>query len=59
MGRNGVGKTSLLRAIVGQQPVRSGRIVWEGEDITRLPTYERAGARHRLSCRRAARSSRC
>ncbi len=48
LGRNGVGKTSLLRAIVGQQPVPAGRIVWEGEDITRLPTYERARARHRL-----------
>ncbi len=42
MGRNGVGKTSLLRAIVGQQPVRAGRILWEGEDITGLPSYERA-----------------
>ena len=42
MGRNGVGKTSLMRAIVGQQPVRHGRITWEGEDITRMPTYERA-----------------
>lgn len=42
MGRNGVGKTSLLRAIVGQQAVRSGRIQWEGEDITGLPSYERA-----------------
>ncbi|MBK8174704.1 MAG: urea ABC transporter ATP-binding subunit UrtE [Rhodospirillales bacterium] len=42
MGRNGVGKTSLMRAIVGQQGIRSGRIVWEGEDITRLATYERA-----------------
>lgn len=42
MGRNGVGKTSLLRAIIGQQPVRSGRILWEDEDITALPSYERA-----------------
>src|SRR5512134_3694695 len=42
MGRNGVGKTSLMRAIVGQQPIRSGRIVWEDEDITRLPSYQRA-----------------
>ncbi|MBE0529900.1 MAG: urea ABC transporter ATP-binding subunit UrtE [Rhodospirillales bacterium] len=42
MGRNGVGKTSLLRAIVGQQAVRSGRVLWEGEDITGLPSYERA-----------------
>ncbi len=42
LGRNGVGKTSLLRAIVGLQPVRDGRIVWEGEDITRLRPDERA-----------------
>jgi urea transport system ATP-binding protein len=42
LGRNGVGKTSLLRAIVGQQPVRSGRIIWEDEDITGLPSYGRA-----------------
>jgi len=42
MGRNGVGKTSLMRAIVGQQQVRRGRITWEGEDITRMPTFERA-----------------
>ncbi|WP_225767441.1 urea ABC transporter ATP-binding subunit UrtE [Inquilinus sp. Marseille-Q2685] len=42
LGRNGVGKTSTLRAIVGQQPVAAGKILWEGEDITRLPTAERA-----------------
>src|SRR6266849_4796791 len=42
LGRNGVGKTSLLRAIVGQHPVSSGSIMWEGADITALKTYERA-----------------
>jgi urea transport system ATP-binding protein len=42
LGRNGVGKTSLLRAIVGAHPVTRGSIHWEGADITRLPTYERA-----------------
>jgi urea transport system ATP-binding protein len=42
LGRNGVGKTSLLRAIVGQQAVRSGRIVWEDKDITVLPSSSRA-----------------
>ena len=42
LGRNGVGKTSLLRAIVGHHPVTGGRIVWEDEDITALPPEERA-----------------
>jgi urea transport system ATP-binding protein len=42
LGRNGVGKTSLLRAITGAHPVSRGMIRWEGHDITRLPTFERA-----------------
>ena len=42
LGRNGVGKTSLLRAIVGAHPVTRGAIRWEGADISKLPTYERA-----------------
>jgi urea transport system ATP-binding protein len=42
LGRNGVGKTSLLRAIVGQHRASSGTITWEGEDITTLPPWERA-----------------
>jgi urea transport system ATP-binding protein len=44
LGRNGVGKTSLLRAIFGLRPIRSGRIRWEERDLTRLPPYERARA---------------
>ncbi len=42
LGRNGVGKTSLLRAVVGAHPITSGSIKWEGADITGLPMYERA-----------------
>src|SRR3984885_12362161 len=42
LGRNGVGKTSMLRAIVGAHPISSGAIRWEGEEISRLPMYERA-----------------
>ncbi len=42
LGRNGVGKTSLLRAICGQQSLSKGRIHWHGEDITELPPHERA-----------------
>ena len=42
LGRNGVGKTSLLRAMVGQYPIASGSITFEGDDITSLKPYERA-----------------
>jgi urea transport system ATP-binding protein len=42
MGRNGVGKTSLLRAIMGAHPITEGEIRWEGADISRLPIYQRA-----------------
>jgi urea transport system ATP-binding protein len=42
LGRNGVGKSSLLRAIVGHQPVSSGKILFDGQDITKLKAYERA-----------------
>ncbi len=41
LGRNGVGKTSLMRAIVGLQPISAGSIVYEGEDISMLPPHER------------------
>jgi urea transport system ATP-binding protein len=42
LGRNGVGKSSLLRAIVGQQSIAAGRITWNGTDIARLPPHARA-----------------
>src|SRR5438309_6799018 len=42
LGRNGVGKTSLLRAIFGLQPIRGGRILWDGNDIAGLKPHERA-----------------
>ena len=42
LGRNGVGKTSLLRAIVGLQPIASGSIALDGQEVSRLPPYERA-----------------
>src|SRR6266849_4482551 len=44
LGRNGVGKTSLLRAIFGLNPIRSGRIAWEDRDLTQLAPHERARA---------------
>lgn len=42
MGRNGVGKTSLMRAVAGQQGIQSGEITWEGKSISSLPAYDRA-----------------
>src|SRR5712691_1987842 len=42
LGRNGVGKTSLLRALVGQHPVSRGTVLFDGNDITSLKPYERA-----------------
>src|SRR5262249_11199227 len=42
LGRNGVGKTSLLRAMVGHHPIRCGSITFDGIDLTRLRPYERA-----------------
>src|SRR5215471_3096303 len=44
LGRNGVGKTSLLRAIFGLQPIRSGRIRWEDRILNDLSPHERARA---------------
>src|ERR1044071_1856106 len=42
LGRNGVGKTSLLRAICGLQPIASGSIQLDGQEVSKLPAYERA-----------------
>jgi urea transport system ATP-binding protein len=41
MGRNGVGKTTLLNAVMGVLPTRAGTVRFEGRDITRMPTHER------------------
>ena len=42
LGRNGVGKTSLMRALVGQQAISGGSITFDGNDISKLQPYERA-----------------
>lgn len=42
LGRNGVGKTSLLRAIIGQVEAKRGEISWQGKDISSIPSEARA-----------------
>jgi urea transport system ATP-binding protein len=45
MGRNGMGKTTLLKCIMGLLPARSGQIVFEGDDLRKLPADARARRR--------------
>jgi branched-chain amino acid transport system ATP-binding protein len=42
VGRNGAGKTTTIESIMGFLPVRSGQIVFQDDDLTALPTHERA-----------------
>jgi urea transport system ATP-binding protein len=44
LGRNGVGKTTLLRSIIGLNKVMSGNIIFDIQNITRLPIFKRARA---------------
>jgi urea transport system ATP-binding protein len=44
MGRNGMGKTTLLNAVMGLLRPRAGRVLFDGRDITRTPTHERVRA---------------
>ena len=42
LGRNGMGKTTLLRSIIGLTKVVKGDIIFDADDITKVPTYKRA-----------------
>jgi len=42
VGRNGAGRTTIIESITGLLPVRSGRIVFRGDEITALPPHRRA-----------------
>jgi urea transport system ATP-binding protein len=44
LGRNGVGKTTLLKCLMGVLPVARGKVTWNGRDITRLKPHQRAQA---------------
>jgi urea transport system ATP-binding protein len=43
MGRNGVGKTTLLNSIMGLLPPTAGTVAFDGTDVTRTPTFRRVG----------------
>ena len=43
LGRNGVGKTTTIRSVMGLTPPREGRVVWKGQDIAGRQPYEIAG----------------
>lgn len=44
IGRNGVGKTTLLRTIIGAQKLAAGRLLFKGEDVSAFKSYERSRA---------------
>jgi urea transport system ATP-binding protein len=44
LGRNGVGKTTLLKSLMGVVPVKTGSVMFDGRDITRATSYDRARA---------------
>jgi urea transport system ATP-binding protein len=44
LGRNGVGKTTLLRCLMGVVPTKSGTISWRGAKISSMPTYKRVSS---------------
>jgi urea transport system ATP-binding protein len=41
VGRNGMGKSTLMKALIGVMPARSGQIVVDGADVSGLPSYQR------------------
>jgi urea transport system ATP-binding protein len=41
LGRNGVGKTTLLRCLMGVVPIRTGKILWNKKPLERMPPYSR------------------
>jgi len=43
LGPNGSGKSTVLKAIMGLAPIRSGKVIFEGRDLTKVPTHEMVG----------------
>ena len=63
MGRNGVGKTTLMKAIMGEVAVKSGQLRYQGNDgeieLTKKKPWKRARDWASVLCPRGGRSSRC
>ena len=58
MGHNGAGKTTLLRVAVGLIPVRSGKVLLDGEDVTKARPKPQGAQGPSGTCRRASCASR-
>lgn len=43
VGRNGMGKSTLMKSLIGVMPIRGGRILVDGADLTALPSHQRVG----------------
>mgnify|MGYP000688672349 CR=1 FL=1 len=50
MGRNGMGKTTLFKSLIGMLPLKSGRIEVDGHDLSRLESHRRVAGGGRGSC---------
>ena len=48
VGRNGMGKSTLMKSLIGVMPARSGQIMVDGADVTALPSYRARRPRARL-----------
>ncbi|MEO6093153.1 MAG: urea ABC transporter ATP-binding subunit UrtE [Novosphingobium sp.] len=44
LGRNGVGKTTLMKTIMGQLPIAGGHLYWHGQDVTTMKAHQRSRA---------------
>ena len=53
MGRNGMGKTTLFKSLIGILPARTGRLCLGGADITGKPSYEGAWGMHGVAAQRS------
>jgi len=56
VGRNGMGKSTLMKSLIGTMPSKSGKVMVDGTDVSGMPSHQRV-ARGSPMCRKAGRSS--